>query len=113
MKIYKFILAVVVAASVMAFKGKDGEYKVDAAKSKLTWVGKKVTGEHSGTINIAEGSLTTKSNKVTGGTFTIDMTSLKDTDITNPDGQARLEGHLKSDDFFSTDKHPKATFVIS
>jgi len=113
MKIYKFILTVVIAASVMAFKGKDGEYKVDAGKSKLTWVGKKVTGEHSGIINIAEGSLTTKSNKLTGGTFTIDMTSLKDTDITNPDGQQKLVGHLKSDDFFATDKHPKATFVIT
>jgi polyisoprenoid-binding protein YceI len=108
MKIYKFILTVVVAASVMAFKGKDGVFKVDAEKSKLTWIGKKVTGSHNGTINIAEGSLTTKSDKVTGGTFTIDMTSIKDAD-----GNERLVGHLKSDDFFSTEKHPKATFVIS
>ena len=102
-----------IAGVAMAFTGKDGDYKVDAEKSKLTWVGKKVTGEHTGTINVAEGSFTTKSNKVTGGSFAIDMTSIKDTDITNPSGQERLVNHLKSDDFFSSEKHPKATFVIT
>jgi len=113
MKIYKFILTVVIAGVAMAFTGKDGDYKVDAEKSKLTWVGKKVTGEHTGTINVAEGSFTTKSNKVTGGSFAIDMTSIKDTDITNPSGQERLVNHLKSDDFFSSEKYPQATFVIT
>jgi polyisoprenoid-binding protein YceI len=36
------------------------------------------------------------------------MTSLKDAD-----GSARLETHLKSDDFFSVQKFPTSTFVIS
>jgi polyisoprenoid-binding protein YceI len=36
------------------------------------------------------------------------MTSLKD-----GEGNAKLEGHLKSDDFFSTDKNPTAKFVTS
>jgi len=112
-KLNKFMLMVVAVGAMMSFTLKDGEYKVDAAKSKLTWVGKKVTGEHTGTINIAEGTLTTKSKKVTGGSFVIDMTSLKNTDVTNPGSNERLVGHLKSDDFFSVEKHPKATFVIT
>ena len=36
------------------------------------------------------------------------MTTIKDAD-----GSARLEGHLKADDFFATDKFPKSTFVIT
>ena len=34
--------------------------KVDAAASKLTWVGKKVTGQHEGTVNLKEGRLVFK-----------------------------------------------------
>lgn len=107
----KFMLvAAVAAAALMSFTMKDGEYKVDITKSKITWLGKKVTGEHTGGINIAEGSLTTKSKKITGGSFAIDMTSITCTDLSNPD---RLVGHLKSDDFFGVEKFPKANFVIT
>ena len=31
--------------------------KIDLAKSKVSWVGKKVTGQHEGTIKLSEGSL--------------------------------------------------------
>jgi hypothetical protein len=55
----------------------------------------------------------TENGASTGGTFSIDMTTITDTDITNPQGQERLVNHLKSDDFFSTEKHPKSTFVIT
>ena len=108
MKSIKLLLAIVAAATVMSFNLKDDVYKIDAEKSKLTWLGKKVTGQHNGTINIAEGSLSVKSKKVTGGSFVIDMTS-----ITDVDKNERLVGHLKSDDFFSSEKHPKASFVIT
>lgn len=104
----KFILMIAATSIIMSFTIKDDQYKVDAEKSKLTWVGKKVTGQHNGTITIAEGSLSVKSKKVTGGSFVIDMTS-----ITDIDKNERLVGHLKSDDFFSTEKHPKATFIIT
>jgi polyisoprenoid-binding protein YceI len=113
-KLNKMMLALAVAAvAMMSFTVKDGEYKVDASKSKLTWIGKKVTGEHTGTINIAEGAFTAKSNKVTGGSFAIDMTSIKVLDVTNPSANEKLTGHLKSDDFFSSEKNPKANFVIT
>ena len=92
---------------------KAATYQVDAAKSQLTWNGKKVTGEHTGTINVANGQLLVNGSKVTGGTFDIDMTSIKNTDLTDPEYNGKLVGHLKSDDFFSVEKHPKATFKIT
>jgi len=88
-------------------------YKVDVAKSTLKWHAKKVTGEHIGTVNIAEGALMVDGAKVTGGSFGIDMNSIVCTDLTDAAYNGKLIGHLKSDDFFSVAKHPKANFKIT
>lgn len=85
--------------------------KVDTSKSSINWVGKKVTGEHSGTVNLKEGNLIFKGNKLAGGNFTVDMTSLTATDISG-DYKAKLDGHLKSEDFFGTEKFPTSTLVF-
>ncbi|MEJ8756878.1 YceI family protein [Pontibacter sp. H259] len=87
--------------------------QVNTAQSTLKWNAKKVGGEHYGTINLAEGSLQVNGSKLAGGTFTIDMTSIVVKDITRPESNKRLTDHLKSDDFFSVEKHPKATFTIT
>jgi len=108
MKSLVVLLSLLATASTMSFTAKDQAYKIDTEKSKLTWLGKKVTGQHTGGINLAEGNLIVKSKKVTGGSFVIDMTS-----ITDVDKSERLVSHLKSDDFFSTEKNPKASFVIT
>lgn len=85
--------------------------KVDASKSTITWIGKKVTGQHNGTIALKEGNLIFKGKKLTGGSFVVDMTSLTATDLTG-EYKEKLNGHLKADDFFGTDKFPtsKLTF---
>lgn len=85
--------------------------KVDVSKSTINWVGKKVAGEHSGTVNIKSGTLVFKKNVLKGGTFTVDMTSLTATDLTG-EYQGKLNGHLKADDFFGTDKYPTSTLVF-
>ncbi len=91
----------------------DPAYKVDKQQSKIGWVGRKVAGEHSGTIHMLDGTLNWNGKQLTGGSFAIDMASITNTDITDKDYNEKLVGHLKSDDFFSTDKFPKATFVIT
>jgi len=108
MKHISIVLLITAITTLSSFILKDPEFKIDAQKSKITWVGKKVTGQHNGTVNLSEGSFTSKGKNITGGSFTIDMTSLKDAEAS-----ARLETHLKSDDFFSSEKFPKSTFVIS
>ncbi len=87
-------------------------YKADLTNSKLTWIGKKVTGEHNGTIALAAGEFIVENDVIKKATFDIDMKSLKDLDLTDEGYKAKLEGHLKSDDFFGADKFPKATFVL-
>ncbi|AWO00218.1 lipid-binding protein [Chitinophaga alhagiae] len=88
-------------------------YQVDSQQSKLSWLAKKVTGSHNGHIGISAGQLELDNNVLKGGSFTIDTRSLTVTDITNEASNARLTGHLKSDDFFSVEKHPTAQFVIT
>jgi hypothetical protein len=46
-----------------------------------------------------------KNNILTGGEFTIDMNSITCADVTDADGNAKLIGHLKGDDFFATNSY--------
>lgn len=85
---------------------------VDTEASQVTWKGYKVTGSHEGTINLKQGSLDFTDGVLTGGSFSIDMASLKATDISGGSA-AKLEGHLKSGDFFGVEKFPTASFVIT
>jgi polyisoprenoid-binding protein YceI len=88
-------------------------YKVDAAKSSLTWNGKKVTGEHTGNVKVQSGSLTVDGTKVTGGEFVFDMNSITCTDLTDAGYNAKFIGHMKGEDFFNVAKYPTSTFKIT
>ena len=85
---------------------------IDNAASTITWKGYKVTGSHEGTISVKDGSLEFTDGMLTGGSFSIDMPTIKATDISG--GMAeKLEGHLKSADFFGVENYPTATFQIT
>jgi polyisoprenoid-binding protein YceI len=86
--------------------------KVNTSKSTVSWVGKKVTGKHEGTVNLKDGSLTFSGKKLTGGTFNIDMTTITVTDLKAGEGKEKLEGHLKSDDFFGTEKFSTSKLIF-
>lgn len=87
-------------------------YTVDASASQIDWLGKKVTGEHNGTIALKDGSFEFTDGKLTGGNFTVDMTSIDNSDLEG-EWKGKLVGHLKSDDFFGVEKYPTAKFVIT
>jgi len=88
-------------------------FKIDADKSTIEWIGKKVTGAHNGTIDIADGTLTLQDGRLSGGKFTIDTTSIKILDVTDPNTNAQFAGHLASDDFFGIDRFPTSTLEIT
>ncbi|KAA0211750.1 YceI family protein [Ignavibacteria bacterium CHB1] len=87
--------------------------KINKSSSIVEWIGRKVTGEHNGTVDVKSGELFLKDGKVTGGKFVIDLNTIKVLDLTDPEYNAKLTGHLKSDDFFSVDSHPEAKFEIT
>jgi len=84
------------------------KYMANPANTLIEWAGYKPTGEHFGTIMLESGVFTVNDGKIESGTFIINMSSLKDYD-----GSAKLEGHLKSADFFDVEKHPSAAFEIT
>ncbi|MCO4293225.1 YceI family protein [Solitalea sp. MAHUQ-68] len=116
MKKLTTVLTLVAATVFFAFTApekKADTYNVDAAKSTIAWNGKKVTGEHTGNIKFATGSIQFNGKSITGGSLIVDMNSITCTDITNPDYNAKLVGHLKADDFFGTDKFATAKIDIT
>jgi polyisoprenoid-binding protein YceI len=100
------------ALALIAFTAPKDTYKINTAASSIGWVGKKVTGQHNGTVKVADGSLEVTNGKITGGEFTIDMNSIVCEDLKDASTNAKLIGHLKSDDFFAVAKHPTAIFKI-
>jgi polyisoprenoid-binding protein YceI len=88
-------------------------FVVNNNESKLSWTAKKVTGQHQGTINIADGRLEVENNVLKSGSFSLDTRSIVITDVKNEGSNAKLLKHLKSEDFFSVEKFPAATFVTT
>lgn len=88
-----------------------GSYSVDGDQSSVQWTGSKITGEkHTGKLSVSSGSISIDGNTLQSGKVMIDMTSLTDTDIKDDAERAKLEGHLKSADFFDVASHPEAVF---
>lgn len=88
------------------------EYSIVKENSELFWRGTKPAGQHTGTVEILEGFIKSNENVITGGSITIDMNTIVDTDLDNAEMNARLVGHLKSPDFFDVANFPYAQFEI-
>jgi polyisoprenoid-binding protein YceI len=109
----KNLLALLAIIGVLsAFKPVANVYKVDVSRSKIEWIGRKITGQHAGELKLASGILNSNGKSLVGGNFVIDMSSISNTDLDKESAQ-KLLGHLKSDDFFSIEKNPTANFDIS
>ena len=85
---------------------------VDIENSAIDWIGRKITGEHSGTLNLSDGFVIWNGKSITGGKLTFDMTSIQNKDIESPEWKQKLEDHLKAEDFFHTDSFPHVILEI-
>ncbi|RKR04936.1 polyisoprenoid-binding protein YceI [Flavobacterium sp. 90] len=87
-------------------------FKIVSSNSNVEWTGRKVTGAHNGTIGIKEGNFILNGGKVKGGNIVINTSTIKILDITDAATNEQFAGHLASDDFFSIEKFPTASFDI-
>jgi polyisoprenoid-binding protein YceI len=110
------VLGILVSASTIFAANEKEEksaFKIDTKASKVYWTGKKVVGEHTGYVSIANGNVMVQNNNVIGAELKMDMNTIVCTDLTDEEWNKKLVGHLKSDDFFSVEKFPNAKFEIT
>lgn len=115
-KLVGITLGILVTASTVfasETKGEKSAFGIDTKASKVFWTGKKVTGEHTGYLSVGNGMVMVENNSVTGAQVNMDLTSIVCTDLKDEGVNQKFVGHLKSDDFFSVDKHPMAKFEIT
>jgi polyisoprenoid-binding protein YceI len=106
------LLCIAIVVSAMAFKA-TSTFKVDKDSSKLSWTAKKATGDHNGEVKVSNGQFVIDNNVLKGGSFDIDLNTITDADVTDKASNEKLVSTLKSENFFYTEKFPKASFVIS
>jgi hypothetical protein len=82
--------------------------------SQINWKGFKPAGEHSGIVKLKPGGIIlVKVNQLVGIDVVIDLTSITDSDLTDPKMNEMLVKHLKSPDFFNVDSFPTARFILT
>lgn len=101
---YSFLaIALILTGSVTAQQ----KLTANPQQTTLSWLGEKVLGQHTGTVNLQSGWINLHENKIVSGEFVIDMTSIRSDEKLD-----RLDGHLKSDDFFGVESNPVSKLVI-
>lgn len=84
-------------------------FQANTTASKVEWIGKKVTGQHNGDLRVQSGTVAWGENGLAAAEVVMDMNSITVLDL-KPEGAAKLEGHLRSTDFFNTAEFGTAKF---
>lgn len=131
MKTYHYFIAFTLVLLVSACGGKGSGEKTEASAAKevaategdsltvdltassIHWTGYKPGGSHHGVLGIKSGELYVDGDKLKSGTFVLDINSINVEDLESGQGKEKLEGHLKSADFFDVEKYPEGKFTIT
>ena len=109
---FKFIITITLTLISISFSYSQ-TLTANKTQSLIRWYGEELTGKtHFGNLSFKEGQIELQDGLIIGGNFVVNMTSLSVEDLSGG-AKARLEGHLRSDDFFSVDKYPEATLKIT
>jgi polyisoprenoid-binding protein YceI len=104
-----FVMALLIGTTTLFAQ----KVEVKAEKSVIEWLGKKVGGQHDGSIQLKSGEFMLEDDRIVSGNFIVDMTSIVNYDLKNETYNQKLVDHLKSDDFFGVAKYPTAKFVVT
>ncbi|EPR37488.1 YceI family protein [Desulfovibrio sp. X2] len=89
-----------------------GTYRLRPGECSLEWVGRNRKNRHHGSAAIESGELVFEPETMRG-TVRVDMTSLRNHDLEDPELNTLLVTHLSSEDFFLTALFPKARLEIT
>jgi polyisoprenoid-binding protein YceI len=111
-KSFKFLLSICLISTSFA-TSQEQNLNQFTSQSNIRWYGEELTGvTHFGNLSFKEAQIKIQDGVISSGKFVVDMTSLTVEDLSGV-GKAKLTAHLKSDDFFSTEKHPEALLTIT
>lgn len=87
---------------------------INTEESLVTWNGYKslLDTTHEGTIRISEGEFLVENNQLVGGNFTLDITTLDNSDLEGGMKEGLLN-HLNSEEFFNTAEYTEGKFQIT
>ncbi len=104
----------VTEVAVVAENVESKDYVVNTLESTIEWQGEGIGHGHKGNLSINEGTFNVENDAVLEGTIEIDMTSLTVTDIpAEEEDNAKLVGHLTTEDFFNVAAFPTAVLTIT
>lgn len=111
----KNILLLAITMCSITYSYAQEKLKINTKKSELKWSCDYTFyfGGHYGFVNFEDGYFIKNNGKITGGEFTIDLTSITSTDIEDEEANTGLVDHLKNEDFFDVKKFPSAKLVIT
>lgn len=90
------------------------QYELDETKSVAEWKGYLKTGYfNEGSIAVKSTSISVSEQKITGGSFTIPLSSILNFNLPTPELKEELVHHLQSADFFNMALHPSLKFEIT
>lgn len=89
-------------------------FAVDTAKSKVTWIGAKMTGRHNGFFYVQSGQLYRSKGLLTGGTIKLNVAAMRSDDKgIDAESNRKLTRQLRSADFFDVERYPTAVFELT
>ena len=92
---------------------REGTYTVNVDSSTVKWTGKEITTDsHYGTLGLKQGAVEVSSAGIVRGNVVVDMNSIQCLDMSGR-GKTKLEGHLRSDDFFGVQSYPEAALSFT
>ena len=92
---------------------REGTYTVNVDSSTVKWTGKEITTDsHYGTLGLKQGAVEVSTAGIVSGNVVVDMNSIQCLDMTGR-GKTKLEGHLRSDDFFGVQSFPEAALSFT
>lgn len=91
----------------------DGVWHIDPEFSIIRWTGRNLFNHHEGTIKLGGGHFEIINETLASGDFTIDMTTIACSDLSDQGMNAILLQHLSSGEFFFTDSFPEANFILT
>ena len=108
-----------IAAALLLWNCKENEietshFELVPAQSVAEWKGFLKTGYfNNGTIDVISKSLVVQNGKVSGGSFTIPVSSIVNLNLPTEALKEQLVHHLQSADFFNMAMHPDISYSIS